>query len=458
MPSFPVHYSLNTVISLLLLTWATANAAFNARVVLAKPTDIPGCQIWLNPSSGFYSDAGTTPAAALEKIQQWNDASGNENHVSQSESANRPILGFDNYAYFTSNNWHTISAFLTLPPVPINTRNFTMFFAARFRYETPSQALWSATNVSYGFFPQEDFLGPGLANVKFYKGGTMTGTGIKSRAGECVYVFGGSASGMTVAQNSEYAYPTALANMDFNGGFLGRWNAQRYAAIAMKEFILYSRYLSASEISAVKRYLEYRHSTPPFAHTKQAVTDGDSLTSGSRADYLMSYQNHLAKSLDQYWKILNYGIASQTIATMSNNAAANIDSTFDASLLQNVCVGWGGSNDMALGGTCSGTNTYLIYKGYGNDRKAAGFKFVAVTVLPRVANCATFESERQIFNTLVRNDSSFYDALADIGNDPVIGEPGDHTNPIYYADNVHLTSAGYAIVSQYVYDAIQSIP
>ena len=55
-----------------------------------QPTDIAGCELWLDAEQGVYKDAGTTLAANNETVQQWNDQSGNGNHVSQSTAVNRP--------------------------------------------------------------------------------------------------------------------------------------------------------------------------------------------------------------------------------------------------------------------------------------------------------------------------------------------------------------------------------
>lgn len=56
------------------------------------PTDIAGCELWLDAEQGVYSDAGTTLAVNNDAVYQWNDQSGNANHVTQVTSGNRPTL------------------------------------------------------------------------------------------------------------------------------------------------------------------------------------------------------------------------------------------------------------------------------------------------------------------------------------------------------------------------------
>jgi len=46
--------------------------------------------IWLSGDRGVYKNAGTTPAASGDAVQQWNNRSGNPRHAQQATLANRP--------------------------------------------------------------------------------------------------------------------------------------------------------------------------------------------------------------------------------------------------------------------------------------------------------------------------------------------------------------------------------
>ncbi|MDA9563313.1 hypothetical protein N9R81_01400, partial [Flavobacteriales bacterium] len=46
--------------------------------------------LWLKANSSVYNDAGTTPATNGQSIQQWNDLSGNANHVTQTVAGDKP--------------------------------------------------------------------------------------------------------------------------------------------------------------------------------------------------------------------------------------------------------------------------------------------------------------------------------------------------------------------------------
>ena len=80
--------------------------------------------------------------------------------------------------------------------------------------------------------------------------------------------------------------------------------------------------------------------------------------------------------------------------------------------------------------------------------KAAGWKIVIGTCLPRTTGKAGFEADRIAINTWLRaNYTTFADGLADVGGDATIGAPGANLNTTYYSDGVHLTAAGYQIAA-----------
>lgn len=54
-----------------------------------SPTDIAGLKFWFK-DAGVFNDAGSTPAADADLVYQWNDQSGNGNHLTQPTSTKRP--------------------------------------------------------------------------------------------------------------------------------------------------------------------------------------------------------------------------------------------------------------------------------------------------------------------------------------------------------------------------------
>ena len=91
---------------------------------------------------------------------------------------------------------------------------------------------------------------------------------------------------------------------------------------------------------------------------------------------------------------------------------------------------------------------------YARARRAAGWRVVMVTVLPRLAG-PTFERDRQALNARLREGwRAWADALADVAADPEIGAAGSALAKRYFLDGTHLTAAGNARVARTVRDAI----
>ena len=134
--------------------------------------------------------------------------------------------------------------------------------------------------------------------------------------------------------------------------------------------------------------------------------------------------------------------------TLIQSAPISID-PYLGSVSNPVLIVFGGTNDIWLSGKTA-AQTYAGFQTYIETRIAAGWNnIIVLTMLPRQSG-APNEATRQAFNTLLRNGAATYGyTVADIGNDPTIGQAGDQTNTTYYAsDQIHLTQAGQLIVAQ----------
>lgn len=171
---------------------------------------------------------------------------------------------------------------------------------------------------------------------------------------------------------------------------------------------------------------------------------GDSLTFGYESS--LSYPIQLIAQLPGLLMQLPYvklGIVGGTAQGLVANYGTEIAPYYDASIPKCVDFIWAGRNDLTNGTTPAQTLVYI--EELWASSKAKGCKVVAMTILP-IASIT--EVNRQALNTLIRNASSLYDALSDVGNDPLIGQAGDYTNTMYYyTDQIHLIAAGDAIVA-----------
>lgn len=154
------------------------------------------------------------------------------------------------------------------------------------------------------------------------------------------------------------------------------------------------------------------------------------------------------------------------MAQMAADATTQIDPLYYPPQRQ-VVIAWAGTNDLYFG--ASAATTYARIVAYATARKAAGWRVILLTILPR-SNSGTpagFEVARQSVNASLLADFStatgesgiwtgaaYADYLVHVGGDGTVGDSGDENNTTYYLDKVHLTSAGYAIIADYVKRAI----
>jgi len=185
----------------------------------------------------------------------------------------------------------------------------------------------------------------------------------------------------------------------------------------------------------------------------QIVFDGDSLSTYDQ------YPTQLMALLGEGWSYQDVAVSGQDTDMMNADAAAQVDPLWDGSQPSNVVCVWCGTNN----GAYLGSATYTAIRSYCLARRAAGFKTVVFTILPRSDSWADswgipWIEGRHEFNELLRaNWLSFSDALADVAADPRIGDDGDSEVSAYYVDKVHLTTAGNAIVAAIVKTATLGI-
>lgn len=170
----------------------------------------------------------------------------------------------------------------------------------------------------------------------------------------------------------------------------------------------------------------------------------------------------------------NVALGGTTIVQMAATASNTVDAKYKNTGEKFHCIIWGGTNDTYLG--TSPATTYANIKAYAQARKTAHpeMRVIILTILPRSDSgvSASFESDRQTINASLLADfptattqtniwtgASYADYLVDVGSDATIGVAGAELNTTYYVgDKVHLKNAGYAIVAQYVANAIGLFP
>lgn len=207
--------------------------------------------------------------------------------------------------------------------------------------------------------------------------------------------------------------------------------------------------------SVVEPYLQsLSPSNPSWVTFIKCVAD--SLTAGLGATGFGNYPAQLQLYYDPaFVGVRNYGVPSATIANAVTNAPL-IDGNWPTFVNRKIVCAWVGTNSLYFG--VSAASTYSQYVAYCQARQLAGEKVVAFTILPRddAGTPPTFDADRLAVNALiVANFTTFANVLANVAAIPQLSDPDNAT---YYADHVHLTNAGYALVAPVVKTAIDSIP
>lgn len=221
--------------------------------------------------------------------------------------------------------------------------------------------------------------------------------------------------------------------------------------------VLYNTALTAAQIRgnvALLQAAAAKYTTLPTDRILFAM--GDSITGAFSYSY--PYQATYSPAIiGTDWGISGYGLSDL------NSQASTVDAGLPPSLngrkfILSVLIG---ANDL---GSYSGGNTQFAadLASYCDARRAAGWKVVLCTLLPQTT--AGFNTKRDAVNTIIYGWSAgqHYDALADFAADPTMGIDGNGVNTgpwntTYYADGLHPTSAGMAILAGIYQTAVNSL-
>lgn len=143
----------------------------------------------------------------------------------------------------------------------------------------------------------------------------------------------------------------------------------------------------------------------------------------------------------------NPAVGGETVPDLEARAATT-DSHIvaEGSGNRNIMVLWIGVNGF-YDNVGIGTTRYAEVKSYVDYRVAAGWKVFLYTMTPSTyTRSGIFESERTIFNNLLRN--GWNNGKVFVLDTDTITELDDPTNTTYYTDTIHLTQYGYYLASQ----------
>lgn len=199
------------------------------------------------------------------------------------------------------------------------------------------------------------------------------------------------------------------------------------------------------------------------AYTYNIVIDGNSIALVDYGPTTRACEAAvIAAGLTQY-DFINMARNGYQTTQLITDAPLRVDKLYESALIgKNIVIIWEGSNDIAAGKT--DTQAYANIKQYGTDRKAAGWKVIVATILPRTqassAN-ANQETYRLSVNSMIRtaktNGETWIDAVADVASDATMGALASAANASYYTGGLHPTELGNQLLVSYFTNAINLI-
>lgn len=225
------------------------------------------------------------------------------------------------------------------------------------------------------------------------------------------------------------------------------------------DFMVFTGYKGGGQATRIKQYLINKWQTNYSPETVRIHIEGDSLSEGQSATI---YPNDASQNswVHQFRKLCgnkvildNRGITGFLLSTMVTNQTFNVTNSFDKQFRNNVCVIFAGTNDIEGGAT--GVATYNNLVTLAQTAKAAGYLTLVLTMLPRQDFNGTQIGYRSTYNTSLLANTTDFDMIVNMTLDAQLGDasPGLYVGP-YWANGVHLTDAGYAIVAGYVKKAL----
>lgn len=380
-------------------------------------------------------------------VTQWNDLSGNNNHLVQTNVARQGTK--------TALGVQPAREYNLTTPITLDFRAHTVIAIMR-----PSDTTVSNSGALYQI-PS----GPGVyfecINSFHYWPNTVSSPLALSPSGVSSYVVSSGSSGASVytsgAKASRAAFTAGSGSLQWlfglsSDGSLGI----RFPVVA---FLIFNRQLSDTEISNIEKYFKVAQDVGGL-HIR---AEGDSITNGQIVTAAPNaYLRAAAATLGARFNCV--GVNGRTLATIvSSSLQGNMVA---APSRTNVWVVFAGTNDVAANAndtSVTGNITTYCSRIKGANPNA---KIILCTMLPRNAqfsngqNAAGFDATRLSINTWIRaNVGSIADGLADFAANAAFDTLSDADNTTYFnSDKVHPNNTGHALLAQILTSAVQALP
>lgn len=421
------------------------------------------------PGAGLklFLDASDLSTLTLtgSRVDQWRDKSGTGNHLSTgfagtafNPSRVSSLFGGRGGVRFLGTTTHFLETAGAMAGVSWS--GWTVLIAGQYTNKTTFFMVSEAGSRVLAGAGFQSRLGAGSLwqtvegmprNVSLVFGAQFGAGGWKGIRNESIFsIHGGSAQVGT----------GAFGKLQLGGLVPGGAGAMDVAGVAV-----WDHALTAAELAQASAYFQRRFGFSALpAASANVVVDGNSLAAGYWGTTNWACADGIEAATGAPGPLDYSIVATSGISTpaLISRAGGMVDARFRSDLPanKNVCMVWELTNDLSTG--IGGAQAYANVKAYCQARKAAGWKVVVATCLPRsnAGLVATFEADRQYVNSAIVLNAvaeGWADAVAHVGGDATIGAPGASDNTANFNDKIHLTSAGHAIAKTYFTAALNSI-
>lgn len=413
------------------------------------------------PTSGLVGRyvAGTGYTLASGRISQWDDQSGNGNHLTQGTAARQPLPVTD-WRGRSAVRFELTNNFLTIPStLAMDIRSMSVFVCGRARSSGGDKTVISITGSSTAIPLRHRVNG---SVPECVSAGGYTSNTLNTLLNQEIHGATLSASA-TVAHTSlssqSHGAPAAYSG---NGGQLGALNSGTYFYGEMFEVLIYNRTLTSLEVAEIKAQWTTDYQIPAALDSRQILFEGDSIFTGFSSNFeAIGWQFAKKRPL---WRVQSTASSGATISTLTSRAA-RIDAHYNAGFSRNVLVVHIGTNDMgSVGGFQSAATVYANLITYLTARKTAGWEVWATTRLATAGQAAVDEYNALLYGT--PGGGTGPGIVADTGIAGLINyaadprfDAGSHTDALYYQpDGLHPVDLGSDALADITNLAIPGAP
>lgn len=192
------------------------------------------------------------------------------------------------------------------------------------------------------------------------------------------------------------------------------------------------------------------------------VTDSIGYGTVTNGSYKNGWAHLIQQEIGRPFTYLNLGVSGMRAATVAGVASTLAARSVQSGKFNGLTVAIG-TNDLA-DGTVNAADTWTNIQNIITPFKTAGVnKVVVATATPRNASFSNgetrsgFEAKRQTLISSIQGGlGTVYDAIADVGSDPVIGSDA-LLSTTYFGDFLHPTVLGHSLHKPYHVNAMLSV-